>query len=326
MAAKDTPTSDMIVGIIGSGLIGQSWAMLFASAGYQVKIYDVDVEQVKKALQNIEQQLLDLQEQGLLRGNLNKQEQRERITAVSTIGDCVKGAFYIQECVPERLDIKKGVWGEVDKIVNVDVIMASSSSSLLPSKISDGLKHRNRFLVSHPTNPPFYAPLVEIIPAPWTDDDVVPTTKSLLERIGQVPVVLKKEIDGFVLNRIQYSIIGEAWRLINDDIISAEDLDKVMSTGLGVRYAFMGPLETAYLNADGMKSYIERYAEMVYRIQKSFGQPLPMGGETGDKIHKELESYVCPVECLAERRQWRDKRLAALAKLKKEMDKGDSAS
>ncbi|ESO93301.1 hypothetical protein LOTGIDRAFT_95422, partial [Lottia gigantea] len=305
--------------LFSSGLIGQSWAMLFASSGYEIKLFDSHQSQVENALSNIEEQLHFLEKEGLLRGELSRQEQRERISSCSLLEDCVKDSFYIQECVPERLETKKRVWSEIDKLADSTTIFASSTSSLLPSNISQHLQNKNRFLVVHPTNPPYYAPLVELIPAPWTDDDVVPTTKSLMLQVGQVPVILKKEIDGFALNRIQYSILGEAWRLINDDVISAEDLDKVMSSGLGVRYAFMGPLETAYLNADGMHSYYERYGDMIYALQNSFGPPLKMQGETGDKIQKELEKYSCPVSEIPLRRQWRDKRLVALAKLKKEL-------
>ncbi|XP_056013885.1 lambda-crystallin-like [Ostrea edulis] len=224
-----------------------------------------------------------------------------------------------EECVHEELQLKREVHAKIDTFIKEDTIISSSASALVPSLISENLRHKKRFIVCHPTNPPFYAPLVEVIPAPWTDPEVVVKTKELLTEIGQVPVIVKKEIDGFVLNRIQYSIIGECWRLYEDGVMSVEDIDKVMSEELGRRYAFMGPLETAYLNADGMYSYGNRYAEMIYRVQSSFGPPRKMDGPILEKIHNEIASRI-PLDKLHERRKWRDVRLASLQKLKNGLD------
>ncbi|XP_052711237.1 lambda-crystallin-like [Crassostrea angulata] len=317
MAAKN---SEQQVGIVGSGLIGHSFAMIYAASGYRVRIYDIKPEQVQHALSTIDEQLEHLAKNGLLRGKLTVKEQRSLITGTNDLAECVKDAFFIQECVYEDLDLKRGVHGKIDGLCKDGVIIASSASALIPSLISQNLKHKNRFIVCHPTNPPFYAPLVEVIPAPWTDPDVVVTTKQLLAETGQVPVIVKKEIDGFVLNRIQYSIIGECWRLYEEGVMSVEDIDKVMSEGLGRRYAFMGPLETAYLNADGMYNYGDKYREMIYRVQCTFGAPRKMEGPTLDKIQNELTSRI-PLDQLNERRKWRDIRLASLQKLKNDLDK-----
>ncbi len=201
--------------------------------------------------------------------------------------------------------------------------MSSSTSALLPSLISAELAHKSRFIVSHPTNPPFYAPATEVVPASWTDKDVVEKTVKLIKEVGQAPVVLKKEITGFVLNRIQYAIMAEAYNLIRDGIVSPEDCDVIMSQGLGMRYAFMGPWETAHLNAEGMESYRVRYADMIYNIQQDFKPPEKMGGPTLDVIQRGMENIAGPLESLPERRQWRDRRLVALAKLKASLDKQD---
>ncbi|XP_071113482.1 lambda-crystallin-like [Haliotis cracherodii] len=315
-----TPLRREKVAVIGSGLIGRSWCMLFACAGYEVSLYDVDPEQVARALEDIRVQLDKLQKEGLPRGTLSAQQQRDRISPVDSVKDCVQGAFYIQECVPERLELKQKVWAELDSLVSGDVILASSTSALLPSLISEKLSNRSRFIVVHPTNPPFYAPLVELIPAPWTAEDVVPTTRTLMDVIGQDPIVLNREIDGFVLNRIQYAIMGEGWRLIRDGIVSVADFDRVMSSGLGVRYAFVGPFETAYLNAEGFLSYCERYRDMILRVQRSAGDPEVMDGDTMERVQKEMEQVAGPVSELDSRRQWRDRRLLGLAKLKRDLN------
>ncbi|XP_059141159.1 lambda-crystallin-like [Physella acuta] len=315
--------SQQKIGVVGSGLIGRSFSMIYASAGYKVVIYDIQASQLESAQKDIWQQLVALEGQGLLRGTLTKEEQFNNISTTSCLKDCVSGAFLIQECVPEVLDLKRRVWADVDKLVSNDVILSSSTSALLPSAISEGLQHKNRFIISHPTNPPFYAPATEVVPASWTDPDVTERTLSLLKEVGQVPVLIKKEVPGFVLNRIQYAILGECFRLIRDGVVTTEDCDLIMSQGLGVRYAFMGPWETAYLNAEGMYSYSERYADMILNIQKDFGEPARMDGPTLDAIQQSLEKTSAKVEDLPARREWRNKRLIALAKLKQELNKAD---
>ncbi|KAK3605180.1 hypothetical protein CHS0354_012986 [Potamilus streckersoni] len=307
------------VGIVGSGLIGQSWAMLFAAAGYQVKIYDEDPSRMTQALEEIKIQLQDLDKRGLLRGELTVDEQFSHISTNETLEECIKDTFYIQESVPEEVELKKKVHTELDKFIGSNTILASSTSAILPSIISEALVHRNRFIVVHPTNPPFYVPMVELCPAPWTDPEVLETTRALMKDIGQKPVTINKEIDGFVLNRIQSAILGEGWRLVRDNVISVEDFDIVMKHGLGRRYAFMGPFETTYLNAEGWKSLSERYADTFYRVEKTFGEPEKMVGPTVDKIQNECNKMI-PIEKLQERRQWRDRRLTALAKLIKDME------
>ncbi|KAK7481590.1 hypothetical protein BaRGS_00027106, partial [Batillaria attramentaria] len=253
-----------------------------------------------KAKADIKDQLEVLEKQGLC--CVERCQGRNSLTSsrVSPISLLVrKGPSFVQECVPEHLNIKRDVWSKVDPVVTSDVILSSSSSALLPSDISEGLTHKQRFL----TNPPFYAPLVELCLRPWTDPDVVPTTRELLSSIGLVPVLVKKEVPGFVLNRLQYVLLGEAWKLIRDEVMTATDLDKVMSC---------------------MYSYRDRYADMIFGIQQDQqGPPEKMEGPVLDWIQKEMEAVAGPVSDLQKRRQWRDHRLAKLAKLKAEMDDAD---
>lgn len=312
MAAKSEK-----IGIIGSGLIGRSWAMLFASVGYQVTIYDIEPAQIKTALSDIDQQLKALEKENLLRGKLNAVQQYACIRGSTSLIETVSDAVLVQECVPENLDLKKKVWKSVDDVAGPNTIFSSSTSTFMPSTFSSELKHRQNLVVSHPVNPPYYVPLVEIVPAPWTDPKVAKKTREIMEEIGQTPVSLSREIEGFVLNRIQYAILNETWNLINDGVLDVKDTDKVMSDGLGPRYAFMGPLETAHLNADGFKNYCDRYANTIHAVSKTF-KPLPkFEGPRVAQIAEELEKKV-PLDQLQARRNWRDMCLTKLSQLKKE--------
>ena len=171
-------------------------------------------------------------------------------------------------------------------------------------------------MVSHPLNPPYYIPLVEIVPAPWTSKSAVEFTRNLMLEIKQKPVTLTREIQGFVTNRIQYAILNEVWHLIENDILTAPEVDTVMTEGLGLRYAFLGPLETAHLNADGIDDYVQRFGEEIFKVSQTYeATPRMQDGQTLQKLAKQCEEMVSKTK-LAERRDKRDEFLTKLSELK----------
>lgn len=308
-----------VITVIGSGLIGRSWAMVFISGGYTVKIYDNQQGQAAKAITEIRKQLLELEEAHMLRGVLTATQQLALLSGYNDMAQALEGAFFVQECVFEQLEVKQSVFQEIEHLVEKDVILSSSTSCLVPSNVFSKVQNRSRCLVSHPVNPPYYVKLVELVPHPETTATVMNATHDLMTKVGQAPVCLKKEIDGFALNRVQAAIIAESWRLVQDGIISVKDIDLVMSEGLGMRYAFIGPMETMHLNApEGLEDYMKRYGEGIRRVLTSFG-PVPdfCGGGAKSIVNEMCELIPSDQQHLSTRMERRDQLLMQLAKLKK---------
>jgi 3-hydroxyacyl-CoA dehydrogenase len=201
----------------------------------------------------------------------------------------------------------------MDSLAAPDAILSSSTSFIMASVFSEGLKGRARCLVGHPVNPPHLVPIVEIAPAPWTDPAVVERAKAIYEKAGQVPITLRKEKAGFVLNRLQAVLLAEAFRLVGEGVASAEDVDKTIRDGLGLRWAFMGPFETIELNAPGgIPDYCSRYAASLDRMVKSSeGHGNPFEATTVTEVMREWHGTQSP-ERVKRLSDWRDGRLAAL--------------
>lgn len=307
-----------VITIIGSGLIGRSWAMVFTSGGYTVKIYDNQPGLASSALTAIRQQLMDMEQKNMLRGELSASQQLSLISAYSDLQQAVEGAFFIQECVFEDLGVKQKVFQEVEGLVGSDVILSSSTSCLVPSDVFSKVQNKSRCLVSHPVNPPYQVRLVELVPHPQTSASVMDTAQALMNQVGQVPVRLNREIDGFALNRVQMAVIAESWRLVQDGVISVKDIDLVMSEGLGMRYAFIGPMETMHLNApEGLEDYMRRYGPGIQRVLSSFGPTPDFFGDQAKGIINEMCELV-PTDQLMARKERRDQLLTQLSQLKKD--------
>jgi 3-hydroxyacyl-CoA dehydrogenase len=223
----------------------------------------------------------------------------------------VANAVYVQENIAEQLAAKQTLFSELDRLAPADVILASSTSTIPASQWSAGLVGRARCLVAHPVNPPHLVPLVELSPAPWTSPDVVTRTRTLHESVGQVPIVVEREIQGFILNRLQGALLAEAFRLYADGYASTDDIDKTVRDGLGLRWSFMGPFETIDLNAPGgVAVYCERYGDLYYEMAKS-QTPRPWDERLVRAIEQQRRALLEAGE-LEARAAWRDRRLMQL--------------
>jgi L-gulonate 3-dehydrogenase len=238
------------ISVVGCGLVGGSWSLVFARAGFDVTLYDPSPASVAAALSFAKTAAEALAAQDLLNGQ-SVEMVLARLKPVHTLAEAVRDADYIQESAPERLPIKQALYKELAPLAKADAVIASSTSGLPASSFTADIPGRERCLVAHPINPPHLIPLVELVPAPWTAPEVVDRTKALMKRIGQVPIQLNREIGGFVVNRLQSAVLSEAFGLVEDDICSVADVDAAVSEGLGLRWFFMGPFETIDLNAQG---------------------------------------------------------------------------
>ena len=212
------------VSIIGSGFIGRAWAISYARAGNEVVLWDREADAPARALDYIDGVLGTLDENGLLNGN-SPADLRGRMAAAGTLEAALEGADHVQENTPEVVEVKRDIYARLDVLAGPDTVLASSTSGILPSAFTEHLEGRARCLVVHPINPPYLVPAVEVVPAPWTDPAVVARTRDFLIAAGHAPIVMKKEVDGFVMNRMQGALLQEAFRLVEEGYASIEDVD-----------------------------------------------------------------------------------------------------
>lgn len=297
------------IAVIGAGLIGRAWAIVFARAGHPVALYDVEPAALQTAFETIGANLADLAGCGLI---ADPGAVLARIDGVADLGEALAGAIHVQENGPEDLAVKRALFRELDSRAEAGAVLASSSSALRASLFTEDLAGRERCLVAHPVNPPYLVPLVELSPAPWTARATVERTRKLMSAAGQVPVELAREAPGFLLNRLQGALLREAFRLVEEGYATAADIDKTVKDGLGLRWSFMGPFETIDLNAPGgIADYIRRYGPAYEEMARSAGPQKPWTPELARRFETERRAAL-PAESLEERQAWRDRRLMAL--------------
>jgi 3-hydroxyacyl-CoA dehydrogenase len=297
------------VGLVGVGLIGRAWANVFSRGGWDVRLWDPDAGALARAPELIAQSLEDVARHGLAR---DPAAAARRVQVASTLEEAIEGAAFVQESGPERVEVKIELFQRLDAVAPADAVIASSTSAIVASRFTEGLEGRHRCLVGHPVNPPHVVPVVEVSGAPWTSPEAVARARAVYDAVGQVPVVIKKEIDGFIINRLQAVLLSEAMRLVGEGYVEAEDLDKTIRDGLGLRWSFMGPFETIELNAPGgIPDYCARFGAAWAELASKPVTPELWGKESIDRAVASWGRSPTAQQIL-DKQRWRDERLAAL--------------
>src|SRR6476646_2768063 len=278
------------VAVIGAGLIGRSWSIVFARVGWDVALFDAAADAIEPACAMVARGLAELEEHGIID---DAKAAAKRVRISSSLADALDGAGFVQENTAETMDCKRAVFADLDRLATPDAILASSTSTIVASLFTESLEGRHRCLVAHPVNPPHLVPLVELVGAPWTAPAIIAKAKAIYAAVGQAPIIVKREIEGFILNRLQAVLLSEAFRLVEDGYVTPQDLDKTLKDGLGSRWSFMGPFETIELNAPGgIPDYCRRYGASLSAL--SAANPAIYEGENLGRILAQWDKAVTP--------------------------------
>jgi 3-hydroxyacyl-CoA dehydrogenase len=298
------------IGVVGAGLVGAGWAIVFARAGLTVKVFDASPGTAAGVSGFILDQLQQMQGHGLVD---DVHAVHARVSVCATLAAAVDGAGYVQESVLERVDVKASVMRELEPLLAPGAFVGSSTSGIGASRFTEGLAVAPRVLVVHPVNPPHLVPVVELVPSPATLPEAVDFAEALMHAVAQTPVRVNREVEGFVLNRLQGVLLREAWALVEDGVASAEDVDKTVRDGLGWRWSFMGPFETIDLNAPGgVADYAARLGGLYRSIAASRTHEADWSAPLVRQVEAERRQFLKHDELKA-RRDWRDDRLMAMA-------------
>lgn len=297
------------VAVVGCGTIGRSWAVCFATAGNEVVLYDAATGVAERARALIGEMLVDLERQAAI---TNARDVLSRLTVAATLAEAAAGTSHIQESIVEERDAKQTIFQALDAVAPKGATLASSSSAIMPSDFLEDIQGRDRCLVAHPFNPPHLIPLVEIVPSRWTHPSVVESCVTLMQAIGQSPIVIQKEVPGFVGNRLQAAVVNEAMNLVGRGIVSPRDLDLCMTAGLGRRWAFAGPFATMDLNApSGFADYAAKFGDSYQHLGRDLGVAEAWLSHAREAVEQWRRSEV-PVEEVAAAQARRDHLLFGL--------------
>jgi L-gulonate 3-dehydrogenase len=302
------------IAVIGAGSIGVAWAIVFARSNRSVALYDVDEQRLELAGIELKNRVADL-----ARYNLVTEEGRllARITFSGSLEESLRNADHIQESAPESLPLKRNLFEVFDRVAKPTCVIASSSSAITISEIAEHLPGRSRCLIIHPGNPPYLLPVAEVVPAPFTSAETVQRTQALLAATGMIPILVKKEIEGFVFNRLQGALLREAYCLVRDGVATVDDIDQIVRDGLGLRWSIIGPFETADLNTrGGIAAHAERLGPAYARMGAERGQNDPWTKELVANVVAQRRALL-PLDQWGERVAWRDRMLMAISRAKR---------
>jgi len=233
------------IAIVGTGVIGASWCALFAARGHEVAATDPRPDAEVDLRRAVERCWPSLVRQGLVVGDASP----DLLSFAPTMADAVDGSSFVQENAPERLALKLDLYREIDAIAGADVVIASSSSGLMPTELQQGCaRHPERVVIGHPFNPPHLIPLVEVVGGEATSDAAIEAALTMYASIGKSPIRIRGELPGHVTNRLQAALWREAYWLVEQGIVSVADIDRAISSGPGLRWALLGPFATQHLS------------------------------------------------------------------------------
>lgn len=297
--------SETRIAILGAGTIGRGFAVAFAAAGYRVRLFDPSAGQLEDAFAHIRASLEALESHGLVEPGAASLA-AARVTGAASIAQAVTGAALVQECGPERAEVKAAILAEADRDAPGDAVLASASSALPASRYAGDLAGKARCLVAHPGNPPFLLRVIELVPAPFTSAETVDRAAAIFGGAGLYPVHVRHEIEGFVFNRLQGAVLREAYALVRDGVASVEDIDRIVRDGLGLRWSVVGPFETVDLNtAGGIAEHARRLGPAYARMGAERGQHDPWTDDLVATVDAQRRA-ILPLDRWAERGAWRD--------------------
>ena len=300
--------NDTQIGIVGAGLIGLSWAGLFSAFGYQTIVYDPFLKQKDLANKTIEDIWTSLD--SLFDDLKNKKEVKFSVDLFD-----LSGTSFIQENLPEDLNLKREIISKLEKTVSVETIIASSTSSFLPSELQENCANPERVLVCHPMNPPHLIPAVEIVLGKMSSQEKADSAKLLYRFVHRVPIQIKKEMRGHLANRLTSALFREAVYLISEGAADVEDLDAIFSNGPGLRLALLGPHMNYHLGGGdgGYRYYLEHLGPSQEARWKTLGQT-PLTEEIKEKLIEGIEKQNLNMNELVSKR---DKSLIEILKTKR---------
>ena len=276
------------VGLIGGGVIGSAWAARFLINGIDVDLYD-PAEGVENRINDVVANAL----RAYRRMTLAPVDVRGKLNLVKTVKEAVCNAEFIQESGPERIDIKKDLMKEIGSYADKDVIIASSSSGLLPSEMQENVDHPERIIVGHPFNPVYLMPLVEIVGGNQTSNAVKESAKQFYASVGMHPLIVRKEVEAFIADRLMEALWREALHLLNEDVATADELDQAIAYGPGIRWAFMGSFLTFRIagGEGGMRHFMSQFGPALKWPWTRFDGP-DLTDELLDKISAQSDDQA----------------------------------
>ena len=259
--------------IIGSGTMGHSIALSLAWGGLSAKVYCINNKAAKDAEQEVKKKLKTMTAHQVIT-DIDEESIFKYIQFTTNLEDELSGTSFIIEAITENLNLKRKLFDDISGYLNEDTVLASNTSGFLPSELSQNYKYPEQFAVAHFWNPAHLIPLVEIVPSVKTSEKTVQRIKILLEKINKKPIVLKKEITGFIGNRLQYAMFREAQYLLDNGYADKEDIDASVTHSIGRRYPVTGPLMTADMGGLDVFSAISDYLFKELSSQEQSGETI----------------------------------------------------